>query len=182
MLFVLYMTVDVKGTDHPNMEPDGVDDPEAAAAPSADGRYHGVMVYLLVPCVYDWICKPGTEHRQSVELRPGRTNQHRDTHAHTSREEVEQNRRGPHRNRGHKASLQGFTICLRPLQSTRTSLGFGDGVSVGAACRSGYDLRLKHCGSNGGANLNAVDKRAGRNLHFILIILFSTNKLTPEKT
>lgn len=161
--------------------------------PSVEGQYHRIMVYVLVSCFCDWISKPATEHhqrRQSVELRQCHTNQDGvllqcNTKAWNSNKEIVQNWRGLPKKRGHKTSVQGLTICLETRQGMKNSLGLGHNISIGAACHYGYDLKSKRCASDGGANLNAVDRRAGRtglNLHFILVILFSTNKLTPEKT
>lgn len=176
------------------MEPDGICAAVRAAALHTfsdipvEGRYHRVMVYYLVSCFSDWICKLGTEqHRreQSVQLRQCHTNQdgvrlQRNTKERNSDNRFRLNQRGLSKEqRGHKTSIQDLTICL----VTKNSLGLG--YSISAGCHYGFDFRLKHCASNGGANLNAVDTpaaRTGLNLHLILVILFSTNKLTPEKT
>lgn len=184
------------------MELNGVDVSVCAAAlhtikdPSVEGRYSGTMVYFLVPCVIlicDWICKPrAAQHRrgQSVELRQCCTNQDSgllrcNTKDCNSKERIRLNQCGLSEKRGYKTSVQGFTICLKTHLSTKTSQGLGYNISSKAACHSGYDFRSKHCASDGGANLNAAEmrtERTGLNLHFILVILFSTNKLTPEKT
>lgn len=180
------MIVGVGRIKHPNMEFDTVDDPAAhrnSKNPSTDGWFN-IMVYFLVRFVYDQIGKPDTEHhrrRQRVELRQCQTNQGRVTKAHIGGKEIEQNQRGVPK-KGHKASVQGSAICLKAHESAENSLGLGYSVSVGATCHPGYDLRLKYCACSEGANLNTVDKLAGLNLHFILVILFSTNKLTPDKT
>lgn len=163
--------------------------------PSVEGQYRRIMVYFLVSCFCDCICKPSTEHhqrRQSVELRQCRTNQdnvllrnYYNTKARNCNKEIGQTRRGLPEKRGHKTSVQYLTICLKTCEGMKKSLRLGYSISVGAACHYGYEFKSKHCASNGEANLNAVDKQAGRtglNLHFILVILFSTNKLTPEKT
>ncbi|GAA6231398.1 uncharacterized [Lates japonicus] len=181
------------------MELDGFDVSVCVAAlhmskdSSEDSRYHSITLYFLVSCFTDWICTQGMEgHRrgQSVEPRQCHTNQGgallqcNTKECNSSREIGENQCRLPEK-RGHKTSVQGLTICLETRKGTKISLGFGYNTFAGAACHYGYDFRFKHCASNGGANLNAADKRAGRtglNLHFILIILFSTNKLTPEKT
>lgn len=181
--------VDVTSRKHPKMELDGADSKDL----SVEGQYHRIIIYFLVSCFCDWIYKQGIRYhqrKQSVELRQWHTNQHGvllqcNTNACNSNKEIKQNRCGLPKKRGHKASVQGLAICLESHKGMKNSLGLGYSISVGAACHYGYDFKCKHCGSDGGVNLNAVDKRAGRtglNLHFILIILFSTNKLTPEKT
>lgn len=153
---------------------------------SVEGRRHRIMVYFLVSWFCDWICKPGTEqHRrgQSIELRQCHTNQ--DSVQLQCNERNTNAQCGLSDKRGHKTSVQGLTICCETHDGTKNSLGLGHTISAEAARHYGYDFRLKHCASNGGANLNAVGRRAGRtglNLHFILVILFSTNKLKPEKT
>lgn len=172
------------------MELDGVD---AVVPISKDpsGWRPRIMVYFLLPC--DWVWKPGTvrhQRGQSVKLRRCCTNQDSalsqcNTRDYSGDKEIVENQCRLSEKRGHKTSLQSLAICLETREGTKNSQGFGYSMSAGAACHYGYDFRFKHCVSNGGANLNAADKRAGRtglNLHFILIILFSTNKLTPEKT
>lgn len=158
---------------------------------SVEGRRNRITAYFLVSWFCGWICKPGTErHRrgQSRELRQCHTNQDSvqlqcnecNTNAKTTL-----NQCGLSDKRGHETSVQGFTICCETHAGTKNSLGLGHTIPAEAARHYGYDFRLKRCASNGGANLNAAGRRAGRtglNLHFILVILFSTNKLTPEKT
>lgn len=184
---------------HPDMKVDGVEVSVCAATlhiskdPSVDSWYHSITLYILVSCFCDWICNPGKgQHQrgQSVDLRQCHTNQDTallqcNTKEFNSNKEIRENQCGLSEKRGHKTSALGLTICLETHEGTQISLGLGYNISAGAACHYGYDFRFKHCASNGGANLNVVDKRAGRtglNLHFILVILFSTNKLTPEKT
>lgn len=159
-----------------------------------EGQYHTIIIYFIVSCFYDWIHKPGTKNHQqtqSVELNgQGCTNQNDvlsqcNTNVQDSNKEIRQNRYGSPKKGGHTVSVQGLAICLETHKGMKNSLGLGYSTSVGAACHYGYDFKSKHCASDGGVNLNTVDKRTGRtglNLHFILIILFSTNKLTPEKT
>lgn len=172
------------------MEPGGISVSVCAAAlhtikdPSVEGQHRRVMVCFLVSCVCDWICKPGTEQHsrgRSAELRQCHTNEDSARLQHNTKEA----KGGLSEKRRHKTSAQGCTICLETYEGTKNSLGLGYSITAGAARHCGCDFRLKSCASNGGANLNAVDTRAGRtglNLHFILVILFSTNKLTPEKT
>lgn len=176
------------------MELDGADVSVCATAavriikdPSVEGRCRRIMVYFLLSCFCDWICKPGAEQlrrQQSVELRQCRTNQDGSTKERSKR--IRLNQCGLSEKRGHKTSVQGLlAICLETHNGTKNSQRLGYSVSTRAACHYGYDFRFKHCASNGGTNLNAADTRAertGLNLHFILVILFSTNKLTPEKT
>lgn len=181
------------------MELDGINVSVCTAAlhsikdPSVEGQHHRVMVYFLVSCFCDWICKPGTEQHprgQSMELRQcdisqGSIQLQHNMKGHNTKEGMRLNQRGLSEKRRHKTSVQGYTICLVTCEGAKNSLGLGYSISAGAACHYGYDFRLKHCASNGGANINAADMRAARtglNLHFILVILFSTNKLTPEKT
>lgn len=176
------------------MELDGVD-VSACAAPlhickarSVDSWYHRITIYFLVSC----FCKPSTEQHhqgQSVELRQCQTNQDNalsqcSTKDLYSNKEIRESLCRVSEKRGHKTSVQGFAICDES-NGTKNSQGLGCNFSDGAACHSGYQFRCKHCASNGGANLNAADKGGGRtglNLHLILVILFSTNKLKPEKT
>ncbi len=174
---------------------DGIDVSVCAAAlrtikdPSMEGHYHRIMVYFLVSCFCDWICEqqPGG---QSVELRQFHTNQdsarsERSVKEHSGNTRIRLNQCILSDKRGCKTSAQGLTICLESHEGTKNSLGLGYNIFSGAACHYGYDFRLKHCASNGGANLNAADTtaaRTGLNLHFIPVILFLTNKLTPEKT
>ncbi|KAK2847143.1 hypothetical protein Q5P01_010142 [Channa striata] len=177
------------------MEVVGVDVSVGAAAlhickkHTVDSWCHSVMMYFLVSC----FCNPGTEQRQrgqSVELRQCQMNQdsallQRDTNECNSDKGIGESERRPSEKGGHATSAQGLAICHETNEGTKHSLGLDYNISAGAARQNGYDFRFKHCASNGGKNLNAADKRGGRtglNLHFILIILFSTNKLTPEKT
>lgn len=167
---------------------DGVDVSVCAAAlhaikdPSVEGRRRRIMVCFLVSCFCDWICKPGTAQHQrgpSVELRQRHTNQ--DGVLSQKNKRIRLNQHGLSEKRGHKT----LTICLETRKGTKNSLGLGYNITTGAARHYGYDFRSKRCASIGGANLNAAGTRAARtglNLHFILVILFSTNKLTPEKT
>lgn len=160
--------------------------------PSVDGWYHRVTLCFLVSCFCDWICERGAEHQsgRSGELSHRRTNQdgpllQSSTKERNRNREMRESQCGFPDKRGHKTSAQGLTVCLETLEGTKVSLGFGYNISSGAACHYGYEFRLRYCATNGGTNLNVVDKQAGRtglNLHFILIILFSTNKLKPEKT
>lgn len=180
------------------MELDDIDVSVCAEAltikgPSVEGQCHRIMVYFLVSCFCDWICKPGTEqHRRgdSVGLRQCHANQEsvllqRNTKECNSNKRIRLSQWGLSEKREHKTSVQGPAICLETREVTKNSLGLGYNISTGAACLYGYDLKFKRCAPNGGANLNALDMQAERtdlNLHFILVILFSTNKLTPEKT
>lgn len=157
----------------------------------AKGRHHGIMVYYLVPRFCDCISKPGTEqHRRAlgVELRQRRANQGSvplrcsECNSHTK---IMSDQFGSSNKRGHKTLVQGFTICWETHDGRKCSAGLSYTICAEAACHSAYDFRLKHCASNGGAKPNAVNRQArmtGLNLHFILVILFSTNKLKPEKT
>lgn len=174
---------------------------------SAEGWCHRVMVYLLVPYFFDRSCKPGREKQergQKPELRRCHTNQDTVlmqcstnqswvTEACTSSQGSGLDQCGLADDIHHKSPTEGkhFSICLGlghcglPQDGSKNSLGLGYITSIGVACHHGYSLRLKCSTSDGGANLHALDSRAGRtglNLHHILIILFSTNKLTPEKT
>ncbi|KAL7400927.1 hypothetical protein ABVT39_020046 [Epinephelus coioides] len=159
------------------MELDAVAALRTFRALSVEGWYHRIMIYFLVSCFCDWICKAGEEQHQrgqSVELRQCHTNS-----------DSGLLQCGVPEKRGHKTSAQGLSICLETHKGTKNSPGLGYSVSTRAACHYGYDFRFKHWACNGGANLNAADTRAertGLNLHMILVILFSTNKLTPEKT
>lgn len=87
--------------------------------------------------------------------------------------------------RGHKTFVQGFTICCETHDGTENTRGLDCSNSVEAKCHYGSGFSLRYCDSNGKTRLNGVGRQAGRtglNLHFVLIILFSTNKLKPEKT
>lgn len=156
--------------------------------PSVHNWGHKIMVYDVVPCFCDWIWKSGTEQQhsvQSMKLRQCHLNQDCALLQCNTKNYSSEKPCGSSEKRGHQISLQSFTICLETQKGTKNSLGFGYSLFSGAACHYGYNFRFKSCDSNGGANRNAGDKQAGRtglNLHFILIILFSTNKLTPEKT
>ncbi|KAF0030516.1 hypothetical protein F2P81_017247 [Scophthalmus maximus] len=163
------------------MKVDGVDVSVCAAAlhigkdPSLGGRYHRLTLCFLVSCFSDWICNSGTEwHQRGKSMEMSKCNR-----------EIAENQCVLSEKRGHQTSVRGLTICLQTRTHTKNSLGLSCNVPAGAACHYGYDFRFKHCASSGGANPNVADKRAGRiglNLHFILVVLFSTNKLTPEKT
>lgn len=158
---------------------------------SVEVRHYRKMVYFLVSWFCDWICKPGTEqHRreQSMEPRQCRTNQgsvQLQCNECSSNTKITLNRHGLSDKRGLKTFEQGFTVCCETRDGTKNSQGLCYTISTEGACQYGYDFRLKHCASHGGATLSAAGRRAGRtglNLHFILVILFSTNKLKPEKT
>lgn len=158
---------------------------------SVEGRHHGIMVCFLVSWLYYWIYKPCMEQHlrgQSMELRQSHRNQDNDQlqrNESSTNIKIKMNRCGLSDKRGYKTSVQGFTSCCKTHDGTKNSLGLGYTISTEAACHYRYDFRLKHCVSTGGAKLNAAGRRAGRtglNLHFILVILFSTNKLKPEKT
>ena len=152
--------------------------------PSEGGWCHRLTLYFLLSCFSDWICTEQQQRGGSMELRRCRTIQDGALLQHNTKgyREISENRCGLSGKGGNQTSLQGLAICL---QHTQNSQGLGCNVPAGAAYHYGYDVRFKRCVSNGGANLNAADKRAGGiglNLHFIHVILFSTNKLTPEKT
>lgn len=177
------------------MELDVVDVSVCAAAlhnckvRSVDSWHHRIIIYFLVSC----FCMPCTEQHQqgqSVELRQCPKNQDSALLQCNTKELCNSNKETREslcrlsEKRGHKTSAQGFAICDE-TNGTKNSQGLDYNFSAGAACHSGYHFRYKHCASNGEANLNAADKGGGRtglNLHFILVILFSTNKLKPEKT
>lgn len=155
------------------------------------GRQHGIMAYYLVPRFCDSISEPGTEQQRrarGVELRERRANQGSvplrcgECNSHTK---IMLDQFGSSNKMGHKTSVQGFTICWETRDARKCSAGLSYTMCAEAACHSAYDFRLKRCASNGGAKSNAVNRQArmtGLNLHFILVILFSTNKLKPEKT
>lgn len=158
---------------------------------SVEGQHHRIIVYFLVSWLYYWIYKPCMEQHwrgQSMELRQSHTNQDNDRPQYNESDtntKIKMNQCGLSGKWGYKTSVQGFTICCKTHDGTKNSLGLGNTISTEAACHYRYDFRLKHCVSTGGARLNAAGRRAGRtglNLHFILVILFSTNKLKPEKT
>lgn len=156
---------------------------------SVDCWYHRVMIYFLVSC-FSKPCKEQHQRGQSMELRQCQTNQDNallqcNIKERNNNKEIRESLRGLSEKKGHKTSVQGPTICHETNEGTKNSQGLGYNFSAGVACHNGCDFRFKHCASNGGANLNAADKQGGRtglNLHFILVILFSTNKLKPEKT
>lgn len=175
---------------HADMKLDGADVSVCAAAAAAavrsvDSWYHRLMIYFLVSS----FCKPRAEQHQRgqrVELRQRHKSQDDalllcKTKELSSRKETSVCRFSE--KRGDKTSAQGLAICDETNEGTKNSQSYN--FTAGAACHSGYHFRFKHCASNGGANLNTADKGGGRtglNLHFILVILFSTNKLKPEKT
>lgn len=159
--------------------------------PSAECLCHRIMVCFLVSCFCDWICKPDSEllrRGQCTELKQCHTNQNSvpmrdDAEGRKRRKEIWLNQRGLSGKSGYKSSVQGLAICLETHKGKKVFQGLG--VFTGAACHYGYGFKFKHRAPNGAASLNSADKRTGRtglNLHFILVILFSTNKLTPEKT
>lgn len=146
----------------------------------------GIIVYYLVPRFCDCISKPGTEQRRrarGVELRQRRVPLRcSECNSHTK---IMLDPFGSSNKRGLETSVQGFNICWETHDGSKCSAGLSYTICAEAACHSAYDFRLKRCASNGGAKSNAVNRQArmsGLNLHFILVILFSTNKLKPEKT
>lgn len=147
--------------------------------PSAGGRYGGMMLCFLLSYFCNWTCEPGSEQRQSGQsARSTQTRRNQHTKECGSNKGITLSRRGLSEKRGHK------TACLETDTGTK-DWGLGYNISTQGACHSGYDFRPKHCESTGGSNLREADTRAettGLNLHLILVILFSTNKLTPEKT
>lgn len=81
-------------------------------------------------------------------------------------------------NEGKNIALKMSTICCKNNEA-KNPLQY-----AGAAYLNGCEFRIRQHESNG-MDLNTADRRAeqtGLNLHFILVILFSTNKLKPEKT
>lgn len=152
---------------------------------SVHGWCHRIMAHFLVSCFCDWIWKPGTEqHRRGkgVKARQCHTNQNSITKDCSGDKGIAENQGGLSERGGGMSSPPRLAICFKTQEGTKTSRRFAYNTST---CRRGCDFRFKYCVSNEGANLNVADKQAavtGRNLHFILVILFSTNKLTPEKT
>lgn len=153
---------------------------------SVDSRSRRIKIYFVA----SRFSKLSTERRQrgqSAHLRQCQTDQHKALlRCHikkgNSHKGIIERLRGTSEKNGHKTSGQGLSICP---QGTKISPGLGHNFSAGVACHSGSGFRFKLCASNGGVNLNAADKQRGRtglNLHVILVILFSTNKLKPEKT
>lgn len=136
----------------------------------------GMIVYYLVP-------SPCTKNRQSranhgsVLLRCSGCN---------ANTKVMLDQRGLPNARGHKTSEQGFTICQQTCRGRERSARLSSTNPAASACHSACNFGLKHCAANGGgAESNAVNEKTrmtGLNLHFILDVLFSTNKLKPEKT
>lgn len=147
------------------------------------GRRPRMMVYYLVPLPCDCISKPSTERRQ------GRANQGsvllRCSGCSTNTKVMSDQRELPN-TRGHKTSEQGFTICWQTCRGRECSARLSYTIPAAVACHSARNFGLKNCTANGGgAESNAVNgqtRMTGLNLHFILDILFSTNKLKPEKT
>lgn len=147
------------------------------------GRHPRMMVYCLVPLPCDCISKPATKKRQgranqgSVVLRCSGC---------SANTKVMLDQRGLANARGHKTSEQGFTICQQTRRGRERSARLSSTIPAAAACHSACNFGWKHCAANGGgAESNAVNEKtrmSGLNLHFILDILFSTNKLKPEKT
>lgn len=145
-------------------------------------RHCRMMVYYLGPLPCDCI-KPGTKKRRgranqgSVLLRCSGCN---------ANTKVMLDQRGLPNARGHKTSEQGFTICQQTCRGRERSARLSSTIPAAAACHSACNFGLKLCAANGGgAESNAVNEKTrmtGLNLHFILDILFSTNKLKPEKT
>lgn len=176
------------------MEQDGADFSACAAAllmfkvHSVDNWYHRIMIYFLVSS-FQKPCTEPHQHVQSMEQRRCQKNQDSalsqgNTRKLNGSKEIRDSLCRLSEKQGCKTSVQGFTFC-DVTDDTNNYQGLGYNFSAGAVRHSGYHFRFKRCASNGGANLNAADKGGGRtglNLHFILVILFSTNKLKPEKT
>lgn len=147
------------------------------------GRHRGAMVCNLVPLPFDSISKRGTKKRRgpanqgSVLLRCSGS---------SANTKVMLDQRGLPNARGHKTSEQGFAICQQTCRGSERSARLSSTIPAAAACHSACNFGLKRCAANGGgAESNAVNEKTrmtGLNLHFILDILFSTNKLKPEKT
>lgn len=147
------------------------------------GRHGGTMVYYLVPLPCDCISKRGTRKRR------GRANQGSvlvRCSGCSVNTKVMLDQRGLPNARGHKTSEQGFAICQQTCRGRERSARLSSTIPAAAACHSACNLGLKRCAANrAGAESNAVNEKTrmtGLNLHFILDILFSTNKLKPEKT
>lgn len=145
-------------------------------------RRPGMRVYYLVTWLCDCLSRPGTEWSQ------GRTNQGSvllwcgGCSANTK---VVSDQCGLLNARGHKTSEQGFAICLQTRRGRVRSARLSCTVPAAAACHSARNFGLRHCAANRGAKSNTVNgqtRMTRLNLHFILDILFSTNKLKPEKT
>ena len=144
----------------------------------------------MVFCFVSWFCgKAGMElHQrgQSMDKRQRHRNQGNVQlwHSRCSNTKIIMNLGSLVDKRGHEAFTQGSSVC-ETHDGTKISLGLSYTISTEAARHHRYDFRPKRCASNGGANLNGVGRRAGTtglNLHLIPVILFSTNKLKPEKT
>lgn len=134
---------------------------------------------FLMSWLCDWICRPGMEVRQCLNEDSNRL-QCKECNRNTKIMLIQCVLQ-----RGHKTFVQGFTICCETRDGTENSHGLDCSNSAEAKCHYGCGFRLRYCDSNGTTTLNGVGRQAGRtglNLHFILIILFSTNKLKPEKT
>lgn len=147
------------------------------------GRHRGMMVYYLAPMPCDCVSEPGTKKIQ------GRANQGSvllRCSGCSANTKVMLDQRGLPNARGHKTSEQGFTICQQTCHGRERSARLSSTIPAAATCHSACNFGLKHCAANGGgAESNAVNEKTrmtGLNLHFILDILFSTNKLKPEKT
>lgn len=179
---------------HVNMTPRKGDLPWSDLSESAEalhtiknlqtkGRRSRMTVYYLVPLPCDCISRPSEERRQgranqgSALLRCGGC---------FTNTKVMSDQRGLPNTRGRKTSEQGFTICRQTCHGRECSARLSDTIPAAAACHSARNFGLKNCTANGGgAESNAVNgqtQMTGLNLHFILDILFSTNKLKPEKT
>lgn len=150
-------------------------------------------VYFLVSCFCDWMCKPDTEQHQRgqrAQLRQCHTK--RDSilrqfteMEHKALEEITVNQGGLCDKRRSKSSVQVLPIWPESHKGTEISEELTCSGFMEAACLCGYDWKFNLCVSNKGATLTSADRQTGGtglNLHFILVILLSTNKLTPEKT
>lgn len=135
--------------------------------PSVHSWCQRVIVYFLVTRLSDWRWDPETEGRQSGLLFCSSNCQDKDT---------DEKQHATSEKRGQRTSLQRCSIFLRTTEGTKVSLQNGSNAFIRAAFQ---------CVSKRGVDLNTAESPAGRtglNLHFFLLILFSSSKLTPEKT
>ncbi|MED6271207.1 hypothetical protein CHARACLAT_017796 [Characodon lateralis] len=155
--------------------------------PSVKVWCHRVMVSFMLSCLFDWILEPDTEEQlqreQTLKLRQSRLDldgRLLQLSSNSSYNEIEEERRVMSKNGGQNNVLKRFTICCKTNEGAKNPLQY-----TGAAYLNGCKFRFRQRKPYVGVDQNTADRReaqTGLNLHFILVILFSTNKLKPEKT
>lgn len=154
---------------------------------SANVGCHRVMDIFMLSCFFDWIRKPDMEEQHRREQALNLKQSHLDLDNRVFRlisnsyyNKVEEERQATSEKGGQKNAVKESTVCCKTNEGVKNPFHYA-GATLLNRCEFSFKQRI----SNVEVDLNTADRKAtqtGLNIHFILVVLFSTDKLIPEKT